>query len=197
MKIVLVNGSPNRAGNTAALLDAAAAEIVKAGAAVSRIDVAEALASARWPFCTACSNPCSGACFTGTALEEAYDAIAGADGVLIGSPVYFGTVSAQLKAFFDKTRQVRGKKAWFGLPGGAVTCGASRFGGQETTVRAIHDMMLVQGMTLVGDGYLENDCGHFGASAQKPAAADADGLKRAGILGRRIVEAARALARKG
>ncbi|MZP28869.1 flavodoxin family protein [Heliobacterium undosum] len=191
MKIVLVNGSPNRTGNTAALLDAAAEEIAKAGAEVIRVEAAEALADARWPFCTACSTPCTAACFQGTALEKAYAEITGADGVIIGSPVYFGTVSAQLKAFFDKTRQVRGHKAWIGKPGGAVTCGAARFGGQETTVRAIHDMMLVQGMTLVGDGYLENDCGHFGASAQKPAATDADGLKRARILGRRVVEAAR------
>ncbi|MBC9783193.1 flavodoxin family protein [Heliobacterium chlorum] len=191
MKIVLINGSPNPEGNTAQLLQAAADEIVQAGLQVQWIQVPTVLAKAKHPFCTACSNPCSTVCYKGTELEQAFADIADADGVIIGSPVYFGTVSAQLKAFFDKTRKVRGDKAWYGIPGGTVTTGASKYGGQETTTRAIHDMMLVQGMTLVGDGHVDHDCGHFGASAQKPAQQDQDGLKRARILGKRLVEAAR------
>lgn len=54
-----------------------------------------------------------------------------ADAVIFGSPVYFGSMTAQLKAFFDKTRDVRGRRAWVGIPAAAVSVGASKYGGQE------------------------------------------------------------------
>jgi len=44
-------------------------------------------------------------------LEEAYEILKKADAIVMGSPVYFGSVSAQLKAFFDKTRKLRSEKA--------------------------------------------------------------------------------------
>lgn len=194
MKIVLVNGSPNREGNTARLLAAAAEKITQAGLEVQWLNAHELISGAKHPFCTACSTPCTAACYKGTVLEQAYTDIAKADAILFGSPVYFGTVTAQLKAFFDKTRKIRAEKMWFGLPGGVVTSGSSKYGGQETTTRAIHDMMLVQGMTVVGDGHPDHDCGHFGASAQKPVQEDQAGLERASILAKRLVLAARAFA---
>ncbi|QGG47788.1 flavodoxin family protein [Heliorestis convoluta] len=191
MKMIVVNGSPNPQGNTATLLQAVVDELEKNQVTVQWLQAAELIASARHPFCTACSTPCSAVCYKGTNLEQAFDDISQADAVIFGSPVYFGTVSGQLKAFFDKTRKIRGQKAWLGLPASAVTTGASRFGGQETTVRALHDMMLVQGMTVLGDGHIEHDCGHFGASAQRPVDQDQDGLLRAKILAKRMMEAAR------
>ncbi|MCR4400676.1 MAG: flavodoxin family protein, partial [Syntrophomonadaceae bacterium] len=132
-----------------------------------------------------------GKCGQGTRLGEAHALMARADGLLLGSPVYFGTVSAQLKAFWDKTRHLRTARALLNVPGGALAVGASRFGGQETTLRALQDMMLVQGMLVVGDGEREHDCGHLGAAAQRPATADEEGLQRAALLGRRLVEVAR------
>ena len=48
----------------------------------------------------------------GTKLEEAYETLKRADAIVMGSPVYFGSVSAQLKAFFDKTKKLRGEKAF-------------------------------------------------------------------------------------
>ncbi|MDD2422391.1 MAG: NAD(P)H-dependent oxidoreductase [Heliobacteriaceae bacterium] len=191
MKIILLNGSPKKNGNTVCLLKAAADEISQAGIAVEWLHAHELITGVKQPFCTVCSSPCTAGCYQGSALEKAYAEIAAATGLLVGSPVYFGTISGQLKAFFDKSRKMRADKRWFGLPGGALSTGAARFGGQETTIRAIHDIMLVHGMTIVGDGFPDQDCGHFGASVQQPAAADQAGLERARILARRIVQAGR------
>jgi len=69
-----------------------------------------------------------------------------------------------------------------------VTVGGARFGGQETTMKALHDIMLVHGMTIVGDGYVGDDCGHHGVCAQQPADKDEFAIKRAKILGRRLVD---------
>lgn len=189
MLIVGLNGSPNKDGDTKFLLNTVLEAAKSLGAQTMILEVQKLLNSCKNPFCVACSNPCSGVCYKGTKLEEAYEILKKADAIVMGSPVYFGSVSAQLKAFFDKTRRLRGEKAFYNKIACGVTVGASKYGGQETTMKALHDMMLVHGMTIVGDGYIGDDCGHHGVSAQRPAKEDEFALKRASILAKRLVDA--------
>lgn len=194
MLIVAVNGSPRKDGNTAYLLKAALDEAASLGVRTAYIQASEIIKEAKIPFCAHCSTPCKGVCYEGTALAQTLDLLREADGVILGSPVYFATVSGQLKAFWDKTRRLRKDFALLDVVGGAVVTGGSRFGGQETTVRALHDMMMTQGMTIVGDGHLSGDPGHQGACAQKPAQDDPQVDKRVRLLVRRVVDVARATA---
>ncbi len=191
MLIVGVNGSPNKDGNTAYLINVALEEAKRRGAEIQVVHVVDALKNQKKPYCEACSSPCNKSCLKDTLLESAHELLKKADGIILGSPVYYGTVSAQLKAFWDKTRWIRTEKALVGKPGGAITVGASRFGGQETTIRTLHDMMLIQGMSVVGDGTFEDDAGHQGVCGQKPANEDIEAIKRTKILGKRIFEEAR------
>jgi len=186
--IVGINGSPNKDGNTVFLLKNILEEAQKFGCEYRIINAGEAVLSSKIPFCAACSTPCSGKCYEGTPLEDAYNIISKADAVILGSPVYFGTVSAQLKAFFDKTRKIRGEKLWINKVGAGVTVGASKYGGQETTLRALHDIMLVHGMSIVGDGAGEYDAGHHGVCAQRPVQNDEYALARAKVLAKRLVD---------
>lgn len=192
MLILGLNGSPHRDGNTADLLHAALHGAAEAGAETKLLHVVDALQGVSQPFCIVCTPNCEGACSKGNNLGEAFEWMKKADGIIIGSPVHFGTLSAQLKGFWDKTRILRRTKALINVVGGVVSVATCRFGGQETTVSAVHDMMLVQGMTIVGDGVFESDAGHQGACAQKPAANDQNGLTRAAVLGRRVAELAEA-----
>lgn len=188
MLVVGINGSPNMDGNTKYLINTVLEEAKGQGAETKVLEVKELLNSVKNPFCVVCSNPCSGICYKGTKLEEAYETLKKADAIVMGSPVYFGSVTAQLKAFFDKTRKLRGEKAFYNKFACGVTVGASKYGGQETTMKALHDIMLVQGMIIVGDGYIDDDCGHHGVCSQKPADKDEFAIKRAKILGKRLVE---------
>lgn len=190
--IAAINGSPNKDGNTAFLLREALQECEKMGAETQLIQCRDALKDQRNPFCKACSSPCTGKCYEGKELSKYYEIMCRADGLLVGSPVYFGTLTGQLKAFWDKTRLIRGNKGLLNVVGGALAVGGSRFGGQETTLRAIHDIFMVHGMIIVGDGYQDDDCGHIGAAAQRPADEDNNGIKRARIIGKRIVQVAAA-----
>ncbi|MDK2888993.1 MAG: hypothetical protein PWP72_1871 [Thermoanaerobacter sp.] len=190
MLVLAINGSPRRTGSTARMLLATREVVEAAGARFTFCQVSEVLAELKVPYCTVCSDPCTGKCFSGTRLEEIFNLMRQADGIIMGSPVYFSTVSSHLKAFWDRTRLLRREKALINVVGGALTVGGSRFGGQETALRTMHDMMLCQGMTVVGDGYLEYDAGHQGACAQDPASEDILGLQRAKILARRVVEVA-------
>ncbi len=191
MLILAINGSPNKDGNTVFLLNQVLEEAQSNGAGAEMIHAVDALSDQDKPYCDACSSPCNRSCIDGTQLEQVFDRLEETDGLILGSPVYFGTVSAQMKAFWDKSRCIRTEKSLIGKVGGAVSVGASRFGGQETTVRTLHDIMLIHGMSLIGDGSSDFDAGHQGVCAQKPAQQDQDAIMRAKVMGRRIVEEAK------
>ncbi len=192
MLLVGLNGSPNKEGNTKFLLRKVMDKAESLGAETAIIEVDEVLAKAKHSFCKVCSNPCSAVCFRDTELERAFELLVKADGIVFGSPVYFGSITGQLKAFFDKTRYLRNKKALYNKVAAGVTVATSKYGGQETTMKALHDIMLVHGMIIVADGFGEDDCGHHGVCAHRPAYEDEFAIKRAEILGKRLVEVCKA-----
>lgn len=192
MYIIAINGSPKTDGNTAYLLNKGLEKARELGARTDIIHTGEVLKEFKMPFCTACTSPCAGICMEGTSFMKILDMLRKADGILIGSPVYFGSITGQLKAFWDKLRRIRGEKKLLNTVGGAVSVGNSKYGGQEVTLRAIHELMLVQGMTIVGPGQAEHDCGHFGAAAQRMAEDDKQAQERVIILTKRVYEVAAA-----
>lgn len=193
MLIIGLNGSPNRQENTAFILSAALEAAAKLGAKTETIFLREILEKQKNPFCIGCETPCRGVCYQGTELEKVLEKMAIADGLLLASPVYFGTVSAQIKAFWDKTRRLRREKKLLNTVGGALSVGAGRFGGQETTIRTLHSMMLIQGMILVGDSH-EKSPGHYGTCTAGTAGKDQHALKRAFMLGQRVAQVCEATA---
>lgn len=192
MLIVGVNGSPSRHGETAQLTLLVLKACEELGARTEMLQVMDALEGQEEPYCVACASPCPETCHMVEHLADAYDLLRDADALVVGSPVYFGTVSGQLKSFWDKSRNLRREKALVNKPGGALAVGAARFGGQETTVRAIHDILLVHGMRVVGDGSAASGAGHQGVYAQRPVADDAYAAERARVMAEGLVEAVRA-----
>lgn len=184
MYIVAINGSPDNNGNTAFLLN----EIKKhcKGADFEIINAGEVVSDAKIPFCINCTSPCQKVCYAGTKLDDAFDKVNKADFVIFASPVFFGSMTAQLKAFFDKTRAVRADKKWLGKPVAAVSVGASKYGGQERTIDHIQSCALVSGMKVVGNGS-EIAMGHFGISAHKPAENDEFALNQCKSLAKTIM----------
>ncbi len=183
MYILALNGSHNKNGNTQFLLEEILSNFKKDDTEI--INIHEAISDAVHPFCINCTTPCSKACYKNTKLEEAFDKVTKADFVIFASPVYFGSMTAQMKAFFDKTRYIRGEKLWLGKPMAAVSVGASKYGGQERTIEHIHSCAMVSGMVVFGNGS-ELGMGHFGVSAQRPAAEDEFALKQCKSLANAI-----------
>ena len=82
-----------------------------------------------------------------------------ANGIIIGSPTYFGSMAAPIKELLDKSIRCHGKLV--GKVGGAFSSSAYIGGGNETTILDILHAMLVHGMILQGDCSTD----HFGPVA--------------------------------
>jgi len=72
-----------------------------------------------------------------------------ADGIIVGSPTYYGGMAAQIKMLFDESVKLHGKLD--GKIGAAFSTAANIAGGNETTVLDIINAMLIHGMTIQGD----------------------------------------------
>jgi NAD(P)H dehydrogenase (quinone) len=77
------------------------------------------------------------------------DDLKSADGIIIGSPTYYGGMAAQVKLFLDESVKFHGKLD--GKVGAAFSTAANIAGGNETTVLDIINSMLIHGMIIQGD----------------------------------------------
>lgn len=120
-------------------------------------------------------------------------------GVIVGTPVYFGNMSALCKAFLDRCMVFR--KNTFALGnkvGGVLAVGGARNGGQELAVQSVLAALLCQEMIVVGDG---RPTAHIGGTlfnnGQDDISGDEFGLATAKNLGRRVAEVAVRVNRAG
>jgi len=109
------------------------------------------------------------------------------DGIILGSPVYFGTVTAEMKDLID--RSVGARRKLRNKVGAAFTTGGHHTGGKETTLLSMLMAFLIHEMVVVGDP-IETG-GHYGVACLGAPSADDE---RAGeLLGARVADVARRL----
>ena len=112
-------------------------------------------------------------------------------GIIVGSPVYFGNMSALCKAFLD--RCIAFRKDGFKLRdkvAGVVAVGSARNGGQELTIRSIQAALMGQEVIIVGTGQPSTRIGATLWNQDDSIAEDAFGLETARDLGRNVAERA-------
>ncbi len=113
-------------------------------------------------------------------------------GIVIGTPVYLGTMTSQCKAFLDRSCSFRRNGFLFrNRVGGVLAVGGVRNGGQELTIQAVQASMLGHDMIIVGDG---NETAHFGGTLwnakDQGLEPDQFGRKLARNVGLRVAEVA-------
>lgn len=72
-----------------------------------------------------------------------------ADGIIVGSPTYYGCMSAKIKDLFDKSVKIHGSLE--GKVGAAFTTSGGTATGAETTLLSIIEAMLIHGMIVKGN----------------------------------------------
>ncbi|WXG44074.1 MAG: NAD(P)H-dependent oxidoreductase [Promethearchaeati archaeon SRVP18_Atabeyarchaeia-1] len=108
------------------------------------------------------------------------DDLVAADAIIMGSPTYYGEMSAALKSFIDSSAQIHGKLE--GKVGAAFTSAGGTASGAETTLLSILQTMLVHGMIIQG----RPDDKHYGvACVESPNEGATENCRK---LGRRTAE---------
>ena len=104
MKVLGIVCSPRRGGNSEILISEALAGAKESGAETELIRITD-MNIAGCNGCEACHE--SGECSIKDDMQKVYQKMLTADGIILGSPVYFWSVSSQAKKLMDRTYALR------------------------------------------------------------------------------------------
>jgi multimeric flavodoxin WrbA len=182
MKVVAINGSPRKKGNTALLLKTVMAELEQEGIETEFVQ----LGGKKVRGCKACmkcfetkDNRCV---IEKDMINEVIARMSEADGILIGSPTYFANVSTEVKALIDRAGMVaiaNGRNLRRKV-GAAVV--AVRRAGAVTTFDAINKFFLINEMVVPGSVYWNLAVGR----AEEEVAEDEEGMLTMRTLGQNM-----------
>lgn len=189
MKVLAFNGSPRRKGNTEILLAAVARGVEAGGGQFEMVRLADFDISP----CLSCGG-CdkTGVCVVKDDMVDLYQKIDFAKRIILASPIYFYGVTAQAKAFVDRSQALwsrkyllKSKKQWKEdtLRKGffvsvAATRGAKIFYGAELTAKYFYDAIGIS----YGGALLVKGIDKRGEMAEA-----ADEIKKAEDFGRAII----------
>jgi multimeric flavodoxin WrbA len=179
MKVVAVCGSSRKKGNTSLLIEAVFEPLKEAGVACELIE----LAGRNIRGCTACGKctaKADGKCWgRRDDGNEIIERLAAADGIILGSPVYFGDVTSEMKAIMDRAGYVgRAKRDMFRRKPGAAVVAVRRAGGMHTFDTLNHFFSIAE-MVTVGSSYWNIGIGR----ERGDVADDAEGMRTMRRLG--------------
>ena len=149
-KLILgISGSPRKGANTDLML----AEALKAAETVEGIRTETIyLRDYEIHNCRGCFACCR------DGMDEIYPKLKACDGLIIASPVYFQSVSAQVKQFMDRTEGLlrygtsQYQYALQNKVGGGLVVGGNRNAGEELTMLELQGFFQVHDMIVVGSG---------------------------------------------
>jgi multimeric flavodoxin WrbA len=182
MKVVAFNGSARKGGNTAILIKAVFAELEKEGIETELVE----LAGAELAGCAACYQ-----CFKnkdyrcarkGDKANECFEKMRGADGILLGSPVYFADVTTNMKALMERTgfiARANGDPLARKVGAGVV---AVRRAGAIHAFDTLNHFFSINQMVTVGSSYWNVGVGREIGEVES----DAEGMKTMAHLGKNM-----------
>lgn len=186
VKLLGVVGSPRKGGNTETLVKEALKSAELEGAEIELIYLIDFNLTP----CDGCGS-CfeSKSCIIKDDVEEIFRRIAEADGVIIGSPVYFQGINAQTKIFIDRVgfmNIARGRKTFRNKIGGAIV--TARRSGLASALSQILMFFISTRMIIATPTVMSL------AREKGDAAKDLEALENAKELGKTMVQIAKATA---
>ncbi len=189
MKVVAFNGSSRRDGNTALLIGHVFAELEAEGIETELVQ----LAGESVPGCANCGiclETKDGHCGQyDDVVNECIDRMVEADGIIIGSPVYFADCTATTRGLIERAGYAtrRGGDELARKVGAAVI--AVRRGGAIHAFDSVNHFFQIAGMMVVGSSYWNIGIGRDAGDVE----ADAEGVATMKELGRNMAWALKKL----
>ena len=182
MKVVAFNGSARKDGNTAILINYVLGELEKGGIETEMIQ----LAGQTIRGCTAC-----GTCFEkknqrcvidNDIVNESIAKMIEADGIILGSPVYFSDITAELKALIDRTGFVgKANGALYKRKVGATVIAVRRAGAIHA-FDSVNHFFFIHEMIVPGSSYWNLGIGRQKGEVEH----DAEGIRTMRTLGQNM-----------
>lgn len=145
MRILGIVGSPRKGGNTEILMSEVLKVAREAGFETEMFRMSEKQVAP----CDACGTCFQmGECVVQDDMQELYSMLEKADAVIFGSPVYFGTVSAQMKAIMDRMFALLRQRALKDKVAGALV--VTRRVGAIQARSLLYSFCIAQGMIVAG-----------------------------------------------
>lgn len=189
MKVLAINSSARKDGNTAILINTMFEELSKEGIETEMIQLSGKIIEP----CKACFS-CGGqknCIHKNDAFQEIFKKMLQADGVILGSPVYTANISSNMQAFLERASVVtdmnRSGNMFQHKVGAAVT--AARRGGALNALDAMNHFFMLQNMFVVGSFYWSMAYGQMPGDVQK----DEEGLNTMKALGENMAYLLKAL----
>ncbi|MGZ4906557.1 MAG: flavodoxin family protein [Halobacteriota archaeon] len=182
--VIAINGSPRKDGNTAILIRHVLAELEREGVDTELVQ----LAGERIRGCTACThcieNRDQRCAFDDDIANECIAKMTEADGIILGSPVYFSDVTAEMKALIDRAGFVSmANDGLFKRKGGTAVVVQRRNGATHSLNTLCYFLLsqdvIVPGRQTVGVG---RDSGDVGRDEESVAEARHAGTNLAWLL---------------
>lgn len=182
MKVLAINSSARKDGNTAILINTVFEELHQAGIETEMVQLSGKIIEP----CKACWA-CGGRknCVHKKDLfQEIFNKMTQADGIILGSPVYTANISANMQALLERASVVtdmnRNEILFWHKVGAAVT--AARRGGALNALDAMNHFFMLQNMFIVGSSYWPMAYGQMPGDVEK----DEEGLATMKNLGRNM-----------
>ena len=190
MRVVGINGSARKGGNTSLLLRHVLTELEKEAIQTELVE----LSGKRIHGCTACfkcfANKDRRCAVKGDAANNFIAEIDGADGILLGSPTYFTDVTAEMKALIDRAGMVgRANGNMYRRKAGAAVVTMRRAGAIHAFDTMNH-FFLIGEMIVPGSSYWNIGVGREIGDVEK----DEEGVATMHTLGRNMAWLLKALA---
>ncbi|MCE5196958.1 MAG: flavodoxin family protein [Negativicutes bacterium] len=176
MKVIAFNGSPRRNGNTAQSIQIVLAQLEKEGIETELIQLGGQVLSG-CTACGACRNSDTPHCVIENDPMNSYiQKCLAADGIIIGSPVFFGNVTPEVKAFIDRVGFTTGSNLRNKVGASVV---AGRRAGSNFTYAAINFFFGIKQMIIPTSSYWNMTLASAAGDVQK----DAEGIRTFERLG--------------
>ncbi len=177
MKVLLINGSPRANGNTFAALNEAANALQEEGIETEIVSIGAKAVQG----CIACFKCAElGRCiFQDELYNSVREKLNGADGIIVGSPVYFAGPNGSLCALLDRLFFSCGAKLAYKPAASVAVC---RRGGASATFDRLNKYFTIKNMPVVSSQYWNSVHGR----APGEAAQDGEGTQTMRTLGRNM-----------
>lgn len=179
MKVIGINGSPRKEGNTFILLKTVFAELEKRGIETEIIQIGgQSIRSCR--ACYTCRKTKDRKCvIKDDMVNECIEKMAAADGIVLGTPTYFADVSSEMKAFIDRVGLVVKANGSFLKHKAGAAVMAVRRGGSIHAFDTMNHFLHYMEMYLVGGSYWNMVYGREIGEVEK----DEEGIKNMRVIG--------------